>query len=334
MKDWSRRAALGSSLGGLLGLPGCAPMMQMAAIPPPGFQGPALEPMTFVASDGERLPLEIWPARGEPWAVIVALHGMNDYAHAFATAAPWWAEQGITTYAYDQRGFGRGPQRGVWAGPALLTEDLRTLTRLVRARHPKATVVVLGHSMGGAVAIDAFASDRPPEADRVILAAPAVWGWSRQSLPNKIVLWTAAHVAPSWSISAPSWLTSRIRASDNEAILIEMGRDRNMIFDTRIDAVYGLVRLMQRADEGVGKIRAPVLYLYGANDQIIPKKAAFHAAKGLKPGDRSAYYPDGWHLLTRDLQGPKVWADVAAFARDPAAPLPSGVGPIPASTKA
>ena len=37
----------------------------------------------------------------------------------------------------------------------------------------------------------------------------------------------------------------------------------------------------------------------------------------------------GWHLLTRDHQGPVVWADILAFLRDPAAPLPSGAPPIP-----
>ncbi|HZZ34525.1 MAG TPA: hypothetical protein VFE03_02275, partial [Caulobacteraceae bacterium] len=44
-----------------------------------------------------------------------------------------------------------------------------------------------------------------------------------------------------------------------------------------------------------------------------------------------AFYADGWHLLMRDKQGPKVWSDVAAFIRDPSAPLPSGAPPIPAA---
>jgi alpha-beta hydrolase superfamily lysophospholipase len=327
-RAWSRRAAL-TGLAGLAGAAACAPLVQERGTPPLGFRGPRLEPGAMVAADGTRLPLESWRAEGEPWAVIVALHGMNDYANAFAYAAPWWAEQGITTYAFDQRGFGRAPQRGVWAGTELMTEDLRTATALARARHPDATLAVLGHSMGGAVAVAAFASDRPPAADRLILAAPAVWGWSRQSIINRVALWTAAHVYPGWKLSPPDWLARRIRASDNIEVLRRMSRDPNMIFDTRIDAVYGLVDLMQEADERLAEVRAPVLYLYGAHDEIIPKEAALHAARGLKPSDRSAYYPNGWHLLTRDLQGPKVWADIEAFVSNPEAPLPSGAAPLP-----
>ena len=64
-------------------------------------------------------------------AVIVALHGVNDSRAAFRLAGPWWAEQGIETWAVDQRGFGEAPGRGVWAGEARMAEDLRTAVALV-----------------------------------------------------------------------------------------------------------------------------------------------------------------------------------------------------------
>jgi esterase/lipase len=108
-----------------------------------------------------------------------------------------------------------------------------------------------------------------------------------------------------------------------------MDLDRNMIFDTRIDTIYGLVGLMQRARQDLGRVRAPVLFLYGAKDQIIPKGAAVYAARELKPTDRSAFYPNGYHLLTRDLDRRLVWDDIIGFIRDPSAPLPSGAPPIP-----
>ena len=317
------------AMSGLAGLSACTPVVQRRGVPALGFSGPTLAADSFTASDGVRLPLTVWAAQGEPRAVVVALHGMNDYANAFHLAGPWWASRGITTYAYDQRGFGRAPQRGVWPGPQLMTDDVRTLTALVRQRHPGAIITVVGHSMGGAVTIAAFASDNPPAADRVVLVAPGVWGWSRQALPNRLLLWTTAHIIPKHALTTPSWLARRIRASDNIEVLRAMGLDRNMIFDTRVDAIYGLVRLMQIADRNVGRVKAPVLYLYGAKDQIIPAKAALHAAARLKPSDRSAYYADGWHLLERDLQAHMVWADIEAFILDPAAPLPSGAPIVP-----
>jgi alpha-beta hydrolase superfamily lysophospholipase len=313
-----------------LSLSACSPMMlQQAGQPPLGFNGPRVDADYLVSFDGARLGLKRWEAAGEPWAVIVGVHGMNDYSNAFHLAAPWWAEQGVTTWAYDQRGFGRSPNRGIWAGEALMVEDLRTVVALARQRYPRAVIAVAGESMGGAVASIAFASDRPPAADRLVLLSPAVWGWREQPLPNKSLLWFAANFTAGKVYTPPRWLTRKIMATDNRAELLSMGRDKLMIFGARSDAIFGLVNMMDRAADAVGQVRAPTLYLYGAKDQIIPKKAAVRAAGRLRQGQRTAYYARGYHLLTRDKQGPVVWADILSFVRDPKAPLPSGAPPIP-----
>ena len=97
-----------------------------------------------------------------------------------------------------------------------------------------------------------------------------------------------------------------------------------MIFDTRIDVVYGLVDLMQKASIRIGQVSAPILYLYGAHDNFVPKRASLRAVRRLKPADRSAYYVDGWHLLLRDLHGDFVRGDILAYARSTEAVLPSG----------
>lgn len=327
------RGVVAALLAALM-LAGCTPMLvQQAGSPPFGFQGPRLEADAVVSFDGARLGLTTWEAAGEPWAVVVGVHGMNDYANAFHLAAPFWAQNGVTTLAYDQRGFGRSPQRGVWAGDDLLVEDLRTVVGLARQRYPHALIAVAGESMGGAVAAAAFASDRPPPADRVVLLAPAVWGWREQPLPNKTLLWLAANMTASKVYEPPNWLARKIKATDNRAELIAMSRDPLMVWGARSDTLYGLVRMMSEGADSVGAIKPPTLYLYGARDDIIPRKAAFRAARTLKPTDRSAYYVEGYHLLMRDLQGPAVWRDVLAFLRDPTAPLPSGAPPIPARAK-
>jgi alpha-beta hydrolase superfamily lysophospholipase len=315
----------------LLALVACATVVQRPMIPPPSFAGPRLESDRFVSFDGARLGLSHWdvPNGAEPWAVVVGLHGMDDYANAFHLAGPYWAERGIATYAYDQRGFGRSPERGVWGGDRLMTEDLRTFTALIRARFPQATIAVVGESLGGAVAIEAFASDRPPAADRVVLDAPAVWGWSSQPLAYQLALQAAAHLAPAKVFTPPGFVTEHISPSDNIPELEAMGRDPLMTWGARSDALYGLVNTMQRGWEDIGRIRTPTLYLLGAHDQIIPEKPALQAAARLRAGDRTAYYAQGWHLLLRDKQARNVYDDIAAFIRNPAGPLPSGAPPIP-----
>ena len=254
---------------------------------------------------------------------------MDDYANAFHLAAPYWASQGIATYAYDQRGFGRSPQRGVWAPETTLTEDLRTVTALVHQRYPQAVVAVAGESMGGAVAIEAFASNRPPDASRLVLISPAVWGWSSQPPPNVLALWVVAHIDGPAVINPPRFITDRISPSDNIPELIAMGHDPQMLWGARADAIYGLVGLMQHAWRDTGKLKVATLDLHGYHDEIIPRRPAEQAAARLKPTDRSADYAKGWHLLILDNQAETVWRDIAAFIADPAAPLPSSAPIIP-----
>jgi alpha-beta hydrolase superfamily lysophospholipase len=108
-----------------------------------------------------------------------------------------------------------------------------------------------------------------------------------------------------------------------------MGQDPLMIWGARSDTLYGLVNTMQHAGDDIGQIRVPTLDLLGEHDQIIPHQPAVEAARRLPKGARTADYANGWHLLLRDKQAPHVYDDIAAFIRDPTAPLPSGAPPIP-----
>src|SRR6185437_10816010 len=113
-------AARAACVIALIGFAACAP-----TVAPGGAElgTPVIDKDAFIARDGMRLPLRHWEAE-DPRAVLVALHGMSDYSEAFDLPGPWWAAHGIATYAYDQRGFGRSPDRGVWAGSETMRQDL------------------------------------------------------------------------------------------------------------------------------------------------------------------------------------------------------------------
>lgn len=334
-----RRLVRALILVSTLTLTACAtPFIQPPLTPPAAFAGPRIEepgsmgaPGAFIVQDGARLPFLRWtPSGEEPRIVIVALHGMNDHKASFRLAGPWWAEHGVETWSYDQRGFGQAPGRGVWAGEAAMVEDLRTVVALVRARRPGAVVAVVGESMGGAVAAAAFASDRPPAADRLVLLAPGVWGWSSQNLFNRSSLWVAARAFGDTAVEPPDFIARRILASDNLVELIRNGRDPDSILSTRFDAIFGLVDLMETASNSLGRTPLPTLLMYGAHDQVVergPMRRALERA-GEAPNLRTAWYPRGWHLLNRDQNAAVVYGDVLAFISEPQAPLPSGAGEV------
>ena len=332
-----RALAAAAGLAAALTLSACAtPHIQAPLTPPAGFAGPHVEDRALVMSDGARLPLMRWSPRGEgaggqqPWAVIVALHGMNDHAASFRLAGPWWAEQGIETWAYDQRGFGQAPGRGEWAGEARMTDDLREAVAMARARYPQAVIAVVGESMGGSVAAAAFGSDRAPNADRVVFLSPGVWGWSAQGWLNVTALNIAARMAGSKAVEAPSFIANRIVASSNWLELHRNGRDPDSLLAARFDTLYGLVDLMESASTKVGLSPTPSILMYGAHDEVVEKGPMRRALDQVPARStmRTAFYPDAWHLLNRDLQAEVVYRDVVAFLRDPQGALPSGAPPV------
>lgn len=307
-------------------------LVAMSACTLPRFQ-PALpeqqptqiQQNKVVMSDAVTLPLRQWlPPKGKPQAVIVALHGFNDYSNAFEYPARYFSQHGVAVLAYDQRGFGDTQHRGIWAGKQNMIRDLSNMVRATKQKYPSAPLYVLGESMGGAVTIAAAIEPSFPHEDvaGIILSAPALWGGNSFNPLHRFVLWAAAHNLPSMTLTGKG---VKVRASDNIAMLRALGRDPLVIKETRVDAVYGLVQLMDHAQERIDEINEPTLLLYGVNDQIIPPKAIGAALADVNSENTTlAVYPAGWHMLLRDLQAKRVWNDVLAWIKHPNQPLPSG----------
>jgi alpha-beta hydrolase superfamily lysophospholipase len=283
--------------------------------------------------DGYRLPLSVWSATARPRIVVIGLHGFNDYANAFAPLGRDLARAGITTYAVDQRGFGATAMRGRWHGSERLAADLHTLVALIGARHPDAHLYVAGESMGGAVLL-AAAAKNPLPVDGIILIAPAVW--SRDTMPwyQRLALDAAVRTLPWLKLTGEG---VRITPSDHVEMLREMGQDPLVIKATRVDALWGITDLMDRAGASAPHIQTPALLLYGERDDIIPKNAFcrfLEKLPGSDPGLTFVLYERGWHMLPRDRQGARVRGDIAAWLTDAQAPLPSGEATPPDGERA
>jgi alpha-beta hydrolase superfamily lysophospholipase len=300
-------------------LSACAPTV----VPAGGaVQTPQLTDDRYVAADGTSLPLSIWPAaNGAPQAVILALHGFGDYRMAWEEPAGLWSGADITTYAYDQRGFGGSPTRGRWPGTDTLVEDARTVAALVRARHPGVPFYLAGESMGGAVVL--VAADRGTESDGLILSAAAVRSRDTFGPVATAGLWFFAHTIP-WMPAGPTSID--YQPTDNPRTIDKLRNDPMMLRQPRLDMAYGLVDLMDDARASAARVQEPYLMMYGLGDRIVPQEPVKAAIEIMppRPDSKLAFYKNGYHLLMRDKAGPAVTADVVAWILDNEAQLPSG----------
>lgn len=284
-----------------------------------GPKGPVapLAPVDFTLT-GETGPgaLIRWTAPEiEPRAVILAAHGYGDHARStWAAPAAFWAGNGVITYGYDHRGFGRN-QRGEWPGAETIIADVAAAAAAVRARHPDLPLIVLGHSMGGGAVAAAAGEGRLAGVDGIILAGPAVQSSDIGPI-LRAATWTTALAAPDKRWSGDGIV--EFQASDNIDALRALAADPLYLGEPSAREFLGLVRIMDRAADAAGEIAAPMLLLYGAKDELVPETPVREVFDRVPTEKDFIYYPDGWHLLFRDIQREAVWRDVLdwTLARD------------------
>jgi len=125
----------------------------------------------IAASDGTELLTRTWEPVGDPRAVILIVHGLGEHSGRYEHVGDHLAEMGFLVKALDLRGFGgsEGPRAYVTGFDSYL-DDLDPL--VAEAGRQDVPVIMLGHSMGGLVALR-YAQQRSG-LDLLVLSSPAV----------------------------------------------------------------------------------------------------------------------------------------------------------------
>ena len=260
----------------------------------PTVTQPRIEGGHFIARDGVTLPVTVWGPRSQPEKVVIAAHSFGEFRDAFALIGEHLAEQNIAVWAYDQRGFGGAPHRGLWAGTDAMTGDFRDFTQAVRteAGHD-APLILMGESMGAAVIIGAISAGGIERPNAMILSGPGV----REDRPRRYWfnagLWTATRVAASYEADVPRIYDDRL--ADYHAR--RWAEDPKIIDKVRLDTYYGLIRLSDFASEAASEIDTPTLVLFGTEDSQIHPKSICALSKRLGSKGTLKVFDGGPHLM-------------------------------------
>jgi acylglycerol lipase len=128
------------------------------------------------ARDGLDLRTYRWPAVPAERAHLLLVHGIAEHAGRYPHVASRLAGAGITTHAFDLRGFGgSGGHRAYVDRWSEYHDDLEDRLAEVRSAARGLPVILYGHSMGGLIALGYALADPPrPLPDLLVLSAPAI----------------------------------------------------------------------------------------------------------------------------------------------------------------
>ena len=118
-------------------------------------------------------------------------------------------------------------------------------------------------------------------------------------------LWFFAHTIP-WLPAGPTSID--FKPTDNPKTIKKLQNDPLMLHQPRFDMGYGLVELMDAARDAAERVHLPYLMLHGMGDRLVPTARCARRSRSCRRARDSklAFYKNGYHLLMRDKEGPKV----------------------------
>jgi acylglycerol lipase len=256
---------------------------------------------------GVELYWQGWLPDTPPTGVVLVCHGLGEHAARYANVVEALLPDGWAVYGLDHRGHGRsGGRRAHLDAYADWLADFDAFRREVVARHPGLPVFLLGHSMGGQIAL-AYALDHPDDLAGLVLSAPAL---ASSQVPGVAVpvLRLLARVGPTLrpagidvtKISKDPAVVTAYQADP----LVHQGKPTLGLMSALFD---GFGRLVAAAPA----LRMPLLLQHGALDELTDPAGtrALEAAAG-SPDITVRWYDGLWHEIYNEPERARPLGDL------------------------
>jgi lysophospholipase len=231
--------------------------------------------------DGGRLYYQVWEA-AEPRGDVVIAHGYAEHSGRYDTVATHLVDAGLTVWALDHRGHGRSTgERGDIGSWDLAVADLDLLVDVAAAEGR--AVFLLGHSMGGAIAL-AYAEAHQDRLAGLSLSAPAI------VIPPEMLALAELEEIPALPLAdAVSSDPDVVQAYKDDPLNYLGAPPRNLL--RVMGSVEGLIA-------GLPGITLPVQVMQGSSDFLIPVDALRTVVAGVSSADLTArVWPGLFHEI-------------------------------------
>ena len=239
----------------------------------------------LTAHDGLRLFVRTHlPAQETSVGTVVIVHGYLEHGGAYTAVATHLAERGVTTLVADLRGHGQseGPRGHVSA----FEDYLRDLDQVI-ALAPGPRPLLLGHSLGGLIALRAALGARPVAG--LALTNPFLGAAVRIPWGKRVLAALTGRLWPTLAVSAGL----RIEDLTHDTGMQRAIRADALRFDRTTAGWYRAVVQAQHQVANGGPLVVPCLVVLGMADPIASPQATLRCLSLVTCSDLTVWRREG-----------------------------------------
>jgi alpha-beta hydrolase superfamily lysophospholipase len=253
-----------------------------------------------------RIHYRVWLPDGDPKAVVVISHGAGEHGARYDHNARRLVDTGYAVYAPDHRGHGETGKGAMIDRMDNAVADLHTMVGLAASEHAGRKVFLLGHSMGGLIAIE-YAFAHQDALDGLALSNPLA-AMEAASAVQRFAGRVLSAVAPGVGVfGVDSDLISR------DPAVVKDYEDDPLVHHGKLPArtVAELARAVDGFEQRAPGITLPLLLLSAPDEQLVPPHGGRMIYERAGSNDKSIKeYPGLRHEILNEPEWPQVTDDL------------------------
>ena len=271
---------------------------------------------------------ELAPARSAYWqawlpdtevrGVVVLVHGFGEHSARYRHVGTRLVAAGFAVYAADHRGHGRTEgRRANIERMALIVDDLGGFVRFAADRHPDLPVFMIGHSLGGLIALQ-YATGPDPALDGLVLSGPLVLVTVGSPVLKRLAGVLSA-VFPDLEVTGLD-----VDAISRDPEVVRAYQADPLVHHGKIPARTGaeILATAEALPQRLPALRVPLLLLHGAEDRIcVPAGSTLVHDTVSAPDKTLRRYEGLYHEIFNEPEQDEVLGDLVAWLT---AHLPAG----------